>query len=329
MLGIHVETLNLSLNKLPIKAFFKLISFLRKEKPDVVQTWMYHADLFGGIAARFAGIENVIWGIRASSLDPKSSKKFTRHIIKVLAVLSNIIPKVIVACASSALRIHGAIGYPTKKIIVIPNGYELTKFKKVPEWKKLARNKMNLSMTIPLIGSVGRFSSQKDYRNLFDALSILHKKNINYMCILVGTKLDSTNYELNRWISERKLHEKIKLLGCRDDIPFIMNSLDLHVLPSAFGEAFPNVVAEAMACGVPCIVTDVGDASSIVGDSGWTVPPREPEKLAQALEDALQSLKKPDWHKRCKAARFKIQKHFSIELMCNSYQKMWKKLKKI
>ena len=120
----------------------------------------------------------------------------------------------------------------------------------------------------------------------------------------------------------------VKLLGRNENIPQLMNGLDLHVLSSSYGEGFPNVLAEAMACGTPCIATDVGDSASIVGKTGWVVPPKNPTKLAKAIGKALYEFGTSKWEKRCIKARLSIKKKFTINKMLKSYNKEWIKVYK-
>jgi glycosyltransferase involved in cell wall biosynthesis len=322
--GVRVIALNMSPGRPSPIAFIRLVKLLRKANPDVVQTWMYHGDLFGGLAARVAGIRSVFWGIRHTNLESGKSKKTTILIAKVLAKLSWWLPIKIVVCAQRAMQTHESMGYDRRKMRFIPNGYDLEDFKPGLD----PQGKLNASLVpeahIPLIGTVGRFDLQKDHCNLIEALAILRDRIPKFRCVLVGTGLDSSNAQVLELIAQRDLASYVELLGRRNDIPNIMNALDLHVLPSA-SEAFPNVVAEAMACGTPCVVTDVGDAAYIVGDTGWVVPPRDPMKLAEAIAAAVQQ-KFSDpagWRRRCQASRDRIKNNFDIQTMVKKYQEVW------
>lgn len=323
-LGVPVSTLNMSPGRPPPLAFIRLVRLLRREKPDVVQTWMYHGDLFGGLAARFARIRSVVWGIRHSTLELGKSKKTTIWIAKLLAKLSWWLPSKIVVCAQQAMDVHEALGYDRSKMHFIPNGYDLADFRPGLDSKGELRASLISDQSIPLIGMVGRFDPQKDHANLLDALVILRDRGVAFRCVLVGTGLDASNAELMEWIVRRDLADHMLLLGRRNDIPNIMNELDLHMLPSAFGEAFPNVVAEAMACGTPCVVTDVGDAAYIVGDTGWVVPPRDARALAEAIAAALDDMRDADKSsERSLRARRRIEENFSIERMVDAYSTLW------
>jgi glycosyltransferase involved in cell wall biosynthesis len=304
-------------------AFLKLVRLLRSQKPHVVQTWMYHADLFGGLAARVAGVRAVVWGIRASSLDSSQSKIGTLVLIKFLARFSFFIPSQIVVCSKRAMGVHKLMGYSNEKMSFVPNGYDLLEFSPNAAVRDGFRANLRLESNMPLIGMVGRFDPQKDHANLLRALSIVKKEGIAFRCVLVGSNTDDKNDELSALIKNFGLEAEMLLLGSKDGISTVMNGLDLHVL-SSVTEAFPNVVAEAMACGTPCVVTDVGDAALIVGDTGWVVPLGNATELAVAISAALTELKKSDWNSRCTAARDRIVQNFSIQKMADNYQKLWR-----
>ena len=126
-------------------------------------------------------------------------------------------------------------------------------------------------------------------------------------------------------IKKLQLSDSVKLLGRSNNISQIMNGLDIHIL-SSIREGFPNVVAEAMCCGTPCVVTDVGDAAFIVGKTGWVVPTKNTSKLAIAIEKAVLNVGTKNWRKKCNQARLRIKKNFNITKMINSYNSLWTKL---
>lgn len=321
-LGVKVAAFNISPSQPSMISFCRLVRLLRAERPDVVQTWMYHGDLVGGVAARLAGIKKIVWSVRHGTLDPNKTKSKTILVVKCLAKLSRWVPAKIVVCAQSAIDVHGSLGYDKRKMVFIPNGYDLAKFKLAPEAKREFQARFLQDIAVPVIGMVGRFHPHKDHANLIAALAILNQRNIAFYCLLVGTGMDQSNSELNEWIYARGLYQSVVLLGQRTDIPLIMNSLDVHVLSSA-AEGFPNVVAEAMACGAPCVVTDVGDAAEIVGDTGWVVPSNDPDALADAIELALMEMGGNHWASQCDKARARIEYNFSIGQMVAAYNAVW------
>lgn len=306
-------------------ALWRLFNLLRKHKPDVVQNWMYHADLIGGIVARLAGIKHVFWNVRHTALEPGKSKRSTILIAKMCSFLSNKIPKKIMYCAYEAQIVHEAQGYQQGKGYVVPNGYDLTKFSISTAIGKEFREAVSVNDDDFLIGMVGRYNPQKDHENLIHALGLVRSSGIEFKLVLIGVDLDAKNQEVIAQIEMHNLFNNVLLLGQRTDIPSAMNGLDIHVLSSSFGEAFPNVLAEAMACGTPCVTTDVGDAALIVGDTGWIVEPKKPYLLAHAIVQAMED-KKADvegWVLRQKNCRNRIVENFNIEKMIEHYHNTW------
>ncbi len=325
-IGVPVTCMNMPRGRVTFSGLYTLWSALRQEKPDVVQTWMYHADLLGGTLARCAGLRRIFWGVRNSTLEPAKSKRKTIAIAKVNAWVSRWIPTAIICCAERARQVHRSLGYDHRKLMVIHNGYDLNYFKPDSKARKRLRAEWHVDPAMPLFGMVGRFDPQKDHENLLCALASLKQDGILFLCALVGLGLDVSNMELVTLLQKYCLKEEVILLGQRSDVPDIMNAIDLHILSSSYGEAFPNVLAEAMACGTPCVTTDVGDAVLIVGDTGWVVPHKNPQALAEAIKDALmQSVDIGAWQVHKAAARDRIERYFSIHKMTAAYNQIWER----
>ena len=302
--------------------FFRLVRLIASLQPDVVQTWLYHADLIGGLAARFAGCNRVVWGIRTCNLNPKLNSRFTLIVAWLCARVSGFVPVAIASCSIEAAKAHKVMGYSSKKFHVIPNGYDLSRYMPNVSMRQQIRREWGVEDGQILIGCVARWNPYKDHPNLLHALSLVAESGVSVRCLLVGAGTSAENAELNDLLSKYNLKSLVILADSRSDIPDVMNALDMHVLASV-SEAFPNVVAEAMACGVPCIVTDVGDAAMIVGDTGWIVPPRNPQLLAKAIETAALSFDTPAFASRRLAARNRIVENFSLEKMTQSYVNLW------
>ncbi|MPM29786.1 D-inositol-3-phosphate glycosyltransferase [bioreactor metagenome] len=288
---------------------------------------MYHADLIGGIVVRLSGIRTICWGIHHSVLVRGASPFSTILVAKVCALLSGIVPRVIICCSQEAIVVHKSMGYRADKMICIPNGYDISKFNTDPEKRKKIREEIGIKEEISLLGMVARYDPLKDHENLLNALCILKRTGVIFKCVLVGTGMDDTNQKIKEQIRERALEREVLLLGRRNDIPALMNALDLHILSSS-SEAFPNVLAEAMACGTPCVATDVGDAAIIVGDTGWIVPPKEPEALAGAITKAInEHVTEPErWSRRSAGARERIAENFGIATFLKRYQQCWREI---
>lgn len=321
-LNIEVYSLNMSPIRPSVLALFKLVSILRSYKPNLIQTWMYHGNFFGSLGAIIAGSKNIVWGIHHTNLEPCKTKRATIWIAKVLAKLSWKLPSKIVLCAERAFEVHESLGFDGSKIRVIPNGYDPRQFLPDDGRRIRIRRELELSNDVVLIGCVGRFNPEKDHGNLLRALKQIKMRRIAFKCVFIGTNMDLNNRDLTSQIEALELSKEVILLGSRTDIPSIMNAIDLHVLPSS-GEAFPNVVAEAMLCGTPCVVTDVGDAAYIVGKTGWVVPPRNSTALAAAINDAIHEMTLASWVFRKVNARQRILTNFSIDRMVTNYRELW------
>lgn len=324
--NIETYTLNSQKGYIMPYSLIKLWKIIKNTNPDLIQTWMYHADLVGGLLSKFQGIP-CIWNIRHSNLSSTKTSLSTRLVVKSCSLFSHFIPRKIISCSKNSIKIHQSISYAKDKFIAIPNGYNLEKIKPLNEQIVTKNTETNKKI---LIGMVGRFDPQKDHLNLIKSLAIVKSKNIDFHCFLVGKDLSLDNQELSTWINEASINGNISLLGQQDDITGFMNTLDIHVLSSSYGEAFPNVVAEAMACGIPNIATNVGDAAYIVGDTGWIVPPSDSEALADAIIVAIEEIHTniDAWQARKQAARQRIIDNFDIDRMVAAYNEVWQEVKK-
>jgi glycosyltransferase involved in cell wall biosynthesis len=271
----------------PVK-FIHLVTLLRELRPELLHTWMYHADLLGGLAARLAGIRSVVWGVRNSDLSPDLSKSTTLMTAKVCAQVSGWLPQRILTCSDRAKSVHVNAGYREDKFVLIPNGFDIERFAPDSNARVSVRNELGLAPETPLIGLIARKDPQKNHPGFVVAAARVHQALPNVHFLLAGTGIDSSNDLLVQAIEEVGLLGHFHLLGRRDDIPRLMAALDVLASSSSFGEAFPNVLGEAMACKVPCVVTDVGDSAEIVDDTGRVVAAGDMASFADNLIEVLQ-----------------------------------------
>jgi len=286
---------------------------------------MYHADLIGGVAAKLAGGIPVAWGIRHSHFSDHGSRRLTIHTMKMCARLSRWLPTRIVCCSEASQQVHTALGYAAEKMLVIPNGFDMSAFKPNPEARESVRNELDIPEETPVIGLINRYHPQKDHLNFIRAAALLLAKAPNVYFLLCGDDIDWANPQLARWIKEAGIAGRCRLLGTRNDIPRLTAALDIAACSSSYGEGFPNVIGEAMSCGVPCAVTDVGDSALIVGQTGRVVPPQNPEELADAFAELVE-LGSEGRALLGVAARCRIKEHFDLPNIVERYQNLYQEL---
>lgn len=278
----NIELIHLGINRYPWTwwAIFKLPFLLHKMSPDIIQTWLYHADLIGGLASIFIRA-SLVWNVRQTDISVKNNKREIVLVARIAASLSKYLPEKIICCSESAKESHVNIGYVESKFVVIPNGCNTSVYKYNEEIRKATRLMLNINEDDIVIGRFGRFDPQKDYKNFILAADKIQSSNKNIRFLMAGENVSINNPELAKWINKNGASERFILLGKRIDLPYLYQAVDIMV-SSSLGEGFPNVVAEAMACEVPCVVTDVGESANLVGNTGRTVPKQDAQKLADA-----------------------------------------------
>ena len=279
--GVSVHALGMSsLLDSPI-TLWRLVRLIRRYQPEIVQTWMYHADLLGGLAARLAGCRAVVWGIRSTAI-PQGALSVTYWLVRLCAICSHTIPHRIICCAKSAKEAHLKLGYAARKMVVIPNGYDFSAFDHHSNSRAAARHELKFDDNEIVIGAVGRFDALKDFHNFVDATFRLSAKRPDVKYLMLGRNIEWTNTTLRGWIEDAGLLNHFKLLGEQHDVPYFLSAMDVFCLSST-SEAFPNVVVEAMAMGLPCVVTRAGDAADILDADNFVVPIKDSDSLFDAL----------------------------------------------
>ncbi|HZW12293.1 MAG TPA: glycosyltransferase [Noviherbaspirillum sp.] len=320
-----IELTAFDFKRSPISHFFGLLSLMRRKRPDVVQTWLYHADMFGGLAARLAGNRNVIWGIRTTELTAGDSR-ITVLVRKICAWLSRWVPNTIVCVADAARRAHARVGYDSGRMIVVPNGFDLSRLVAEEDQVNLLRTQCGFTSDEVVIGTLGRFNAAKDQHNFIRAAGLLAQRHEGVRFLMVGRDLDAKNAELMHWIAQTGHADRFVLLGERTDVPVCLAAMNVFCLSSR-AEAFPNVVGEAMAMGLPCVVTDVGDAAMLVADSGVVVPKEDSHALAQGVAGvlAMTPAARRELGQRAKA---RIHSEFTVDRTRERFEAIYQRLTK-
>jgi glycosyltransferase involved in cell wall biosynthesis len=317
--GAKLHTLNLARNRFSPAALFRLASLIHRSRPDIVQTWLYHADLIGLLAARLAGGAPVVWTLRSSQLELEHYSKLTGLTIKALSRLSRW-PAAILSNSTAGMNAHLAFGYQPRWAQVIPNGIDTSAFRPSEAIRQEVRAELGIGADTPLIGCIARCDPMKDHLNVFSAFARVAG---NARLLLAGNGTEPDNHKLSSKIRLGGLGpEQVIRLGDRRDTHRIIAALDVLVLGSAFGEGFPNALGEAMACGVPCVATDVGDNAAIIGGCGEIVPPRDPQALADAMSQLL-ALSADERRALGLRARERIQKDYSLSAMVRRYSEVY------
>jgi glycosyltransferase involved in cell wall biosynthesis len=297
---------------------------IERSKPDLLQTWLYHADLLGSLAAIGFRAMPVLWNLRTANLSDLPVKRSTRAIIWANARLSKWLPDRIVCCSENALIDHVAHGFCAHKMTVINNGFDVPD--RVPDMETRSRAKAGLSIPagVPVVGSIGRWAPAKNYRGLVEALATMATEVPNFRALFIGKDLDNENVEFKRWLENAGIAEKCELLGLRNDIASLLPAFD--VLASAsVAEGFPNVVGEAMSVGVPCVVTDVGNSRELVGEAGTVVDADDMQGLGRGIAQFLR-LPYEDRGRIGYLAWSRIRDNFALDSCVRKYRKLYEEV---
>ena len=320
-LGIPVYGMGMKPSALRPLSLLRLARATRRIKPDLIQGWMYH----GNLAAQFAGMlasqrVSIFWNIRQSLYSLEEEKPATAKAIRLGARLSHWPAKILNNSRKSVAQ-HSAIGYRTESSVVIPNGFDTELFAPSEEARHTVRAELGVAQNTFLIGLIGRYHPLKDHSTFLRAASLLLKDYPDTQFVLAGKRVDWNNESLRAQVQDLGMVERVHLLGERLDMPRLTAALDV-ASSSSCDEGFPNVIGEAMSCGIPCVVTDVSDLRWIVGDSGQVVPPRNPEALARAWKE-LVNLERQDRTALGIAARLRVTEWFSLNSVVGQYETLY------
>ncbi|MCB2226134.1 MAG: glycosyltransferase [Desulfarculaceae bacterium] len=317
------EVISLGLEPKPVallEGVRRLRAIMQDTRPELVQGWMYHANLMALMAARLSGRAPVTWGVFCSNMELAEYRATTRVLVKACAAASRW-PVAIVSNSHVGVNFHAAQGYPRKSMLVIPNGFDTEGYRPDPAARAEVRAELGLGEEHLLIGKVARFDPMKDHASLFRAFREVLEQFPNARLVTLGLNMEPGNPALKEAL-EPPLAGRVILAGRHTGIPRWLEAMDLHVSSSAFGEGMSNAVSEAMACGVPNVVTDVGDSGRLVGETGLVVPPRDSAALAEAIKQVLAM--SPDERRALGlSARRRIKEHFSLAAMARAYENLY------
>jgi len=306
------------------RALARLARHLRRTKPDVIQTWMDHSNLIGGLAARAANAGPVVWGVHHSDHVPGLTKRSTLVTLAACAMLSRRLPTRIVFCSEHAAALYKDRGFAADRMDVIPNGFDTARFRPDDSARQGVRRELNIHAEAPLIGLVARYDPVKDHANFLQAAALLVKTNPAAHFLLCGAGVDTNNPALAKLVRSLGLDYCCHLLGPRRDVPRLTAALDVATSAS-ISEAFPLAVGEAMACAVPCVATDVGDSALMIGDTGRTVPPSNPAALAEAWRQLL-TLSAEARASLGQSARARVTHLFDLDAVTRRYESLHARL---
>ena len=278
--GVTVRSLGLRRGLPDPRGIPRLVRILRELRPAVLQTWLYHADLLGLIARRFGPPGRLLWNLRCSEMAD------TAALCRVLARCSSI-PDGVVVNSQAGQRYHAALGYRPRRWVAIPNGFDTALFRPDAEARRRGRAELGIPADGVAILLPARYHPMKDHANFLAAAARLANRRPEVHFALAGAGAEPGNRALAQAVAAQGLGGRIRLLGERSDLAVLYPVFDIATLSSAFGEGFPNVLGEAMACALPCVATDIGDAAAIIGDCGIAVRPRDPEALAAGWEQLI------------------------------------------
>jgi len=306
---------------LRISALIRSLKIFRQINPDIIQGWLAHGNFVAQITSILLPYRlSTLWNIRYTALPKTETKRSILFIIKLLSILS-FLPQKIVFNSKAGADDHIRIGYRSDKSCIIQNGFDTKLFSPSEKNRSCVRSELNISEEAVLIGLIGRFDPLKDHRCFLKAGAKLLSNKREILFLLAGREVDWQNRHLKQFIEKLGISGKVFLLGERRDVHRITAALDIAAC-SSVAEGLPNVIGEAMSCGVPCVVTDVGDSAWLVGDSGIVVPPRNHEALCEAW---LKLIELGSEKRRVlgEKARKRIEDYFSIQMIVKKYEHLY------
>ena len=313
---IRVETLRMPRGRLDPRGIVRLSRILREWRPHLLQTWLYHADLLGLSARLLSHAPHLLWNIRCTESVGSAALR------RVLSSCSEMPDGVVVNSVAGQQFHQQRLRYRPKRWEYIPNGFDTRELRPDEGARSRLRNELGIAETATVIGMAARYHPMKDHANFFAAAGALAQRREDAVFVLAGSGITPGNPEIVAAIGEYGLAQRVLLLGERQDIGAVYPAFDIATLSSAFGEGCPNVLGEAMACGVPCVATDSGDSARLLGDTGVVVPPRDPQALAAAWE-RFAGIPSNERRGLGRLARERIIHDYDIDVIIRRYEALY------
>lgn len=319
-LGIPLYALGARVDRPGALPLFRLVRLLRELQPDVLQTWLYHADVAGTVAGRVARVPNIAWNIRGAEINPSDYRRSLQWLLRLLTWLSRI-PVLVISNSHAGRLAHERLGYKPSRWEIVPNGIDSRLFQPSRQARVCLRQRLNVTESTQVVALLARYHPMKDHLTFLRAAATVAQTRSNVAFVAAGRGVVNNGALLDT-IDALTLGGSVALWDEEPEPAKLLAGCDVAVMSSAYGEGFPNVVAEAMACGVPCVVTDVGDAATIVGDTGIVVPPRNPDALARGI---LHFLSQDRQHAEAVsiAARARVVDQYSLDRAVSRYENLY------
>jgi len=298
-----------------------LSKIIRRTRPDILYGLLGDACTLALIHGKIIGKSRVIWGLRATNVDFSQYSLISGLVYRLNAYLSTRVDRIIINSWAGS-KYHADQGYACNRITVIPNGIDTGYFMPQPDQGADLRRQWQIGPAIPLIGRVGRLDPMKDYATFLKAAKTVAARRPDVRFVIAGDGPDQILNDLKALSCSLGLDGCVLWLGPREDLPAVYSACTLTSSSSSFGEGFPNVVAESLACEVPCVATDVGDSSRVLGPGGMIVPPGNPAALAEAWERII-SLSQQQQRHTGKKGREHVIDSFGIQKMVHATEKVF------
>lgn len=283
----------------------RLVRILRRERADYLYSFLTEPNIIATVVKPFVRPTKIVWGVRVSNLDLSQHGMFWRSMFQISRRMSRF-PELIISNSEAGVRYHSGAGYPPSKFVVINNGIDVQAFVPNQHLGYELRDSWGFAGK-RVVGVVAAIRPMKSHETFLRAAALVDDPDVRFVC--VGSGSQDRLRKLDAMAAALGLTDRLKWVGDQREMPAVMNALDVLCLPSSDGEGFPNVLAEAMACGVPCVTTDVGDARRLVEGVGIVVAPNRPDLLAAALRAALAIERDESFVSR---SRGRIVDHYSI-----------------